>query len=123
MKAAVVKPVFSIGLDYPGQGRTYRFFQGFMRVGLCGAQLGFELAKGYFNGIEVRRVGWQKQQAGPALLYQFRQPGRFMHRQVIQHRYVAGLQGWPQHLVKVGGEDRPINRSIYRHGCYQAVAV
>ena len=35
--------------------------QGFSRSGFGFAQVGFEFAPHLFNGIEVRRVGWQEE--------------------------------------------------------------
>ena len=64
--ATMVKPVFRVGFGHPFRGLLDDRLQGVAGAGLGGAEPGFELAEGQFDGIEVGRVRRQVEQAGPA---------------------------------------------------------
>jgi hypothetical protein len=59
MVATVIEPVFCIDFGYPLGGFLDDAFQCLLGTGLCGAQPGFELAEGQFDGVEIGRVRGQ----------------------------------------------------------------
>ena len=110
--ATMVGPVFRVALRYPVSGGLNNGFQGLPGTSLGRAQSRFELAEGPCNGVKVRRIGRQIQQACPAGFDQFGQVSYFMGRQVVEYDHVAGYQRGAEHLVEVGSKDVAVDGSV-----------
>lgn len=75
-------------------------------------QEGFQLRKRLFDGIEVRTVGRQEAEPCAGPLNGGLDLGLFVHREVVEHDHVAGMQRRHEHLLDVGEETGVINRPI-----------
>jgi hypothetical protein len=75
---------------------------------LGAAQGGFELAPHLFNGIELRRVGWQEEDLGSGASDQRESRFAFMRAEVVHDDHIALAQGWAQNTAHI----RPENLSI-----------
>lgn len=89
MVTAVVKPVAGVLAANPVDGLVQGRLQGFAGAGRAGAQLGFKLAPGLFDGREVGRVGRQKQQFHAARSQPLARAAQLMHRQVVEYQHVT----------------------------------
>jgi hypothetical protein len=87
--------------------------QGLIQVGLgTGRQTaedGFELGESQLNGIEIGRVGRDKQDLAGAVANQLGDVRRFVGRQIVEEDNLARLQTWRQNIADidakgVGGE-------------------
>lgn len=119
MVATVVKPVFRVAPAYPLSSFLDDAFPGLPGSCLCSAQPGFELAEGQFDGVEIRRVRRQIQQAGTAGFDHLGQPDHFVGRQVVEHDHVAGYERGTEHLLQVGGKDVAVDGPTHGHGRLQ----
>ena len=77
--------------------------------GACCAQMGFELGEGHLDGIEVGRIGWEKQEPGTSRLQRRGGLGGLVHLQVVEDDDVACLQGGSELRLDVDVEGGPIH--------------
>jgi hypothetical protein len=75
----------------------------------------FELAERELDRIEVRTVGRKKPQVRPGLLKGHPDVGVLVHREIVEHDDIAGLERRDQDLFDVGEKTRTIDRPI-KHG-------
>lgn len=82
---------------------------------------GLELGKHHLDGVEVRAVGRQEQQARTDIADGL--PGflSLVASQIVEDDDVALCQGWDQCLLHPSGEGRPIDRAIQNQGCDDTV--
>ena len=81
----------------------------FIPEGLCGsggrlAQQGLELGEEVFDGIEVRRIGWQKEKSGTGAVDSLFYLGNLVACQVVEDDDFTGHKRRHQHLFDVGEE-------------------
>ncbi len=96
-----------------------------LRHGSCGerAQAGFELGPGFFDGIEVGRVGWQVEQGCLASLDPFAYAVDLVRAQVVHNDHVAGTQLRAQYLVEEGQKHVAVGGGLDGHGGQHAGVV
>lgn len=69
-----------------------------------------------FNGIQVRRVGWQINQIGSTPPDQGFNPGDSVRRQIVHEQNVSGLECRDHALMEVTVKHRPIDRPRQNQG-------
>ena len=91
--AGVADRVGTLGGGAGSEGRPHRGRQGGHGARRDGPQAGFEFGKDLLNGIEVRTVGGQVEQARPSGLERPAPAGHFMAGQIVQDHAVARVEG------------------------------
>jgi hypothetical protein len=110
----MLKPTKSITARHLGHRRSNGIYQCLAASRGCPAQAGFDLGERLFNGREVWRVRWEKEQGAPARLHQVTNRLALMRRQVIQDDDLARLEGRCQHLTDVCLKDEGIHAAFNR---------
>ena len=78
----------------------------------CGAQEGFELGKGHFDGVEVWTVRRQEAQARADPLNRGLHLRVFVDGEIVEHHHVAGLQGRDEDLLDIGEKRGVVERAV-----------
>ena len=86
--------------------------QGFMGSGLGTAEIPFDLAPHFFDGIEIRGIGRQKQDLSPGLGDQGQCLIVFVRGQVIHHHQISRPEGRTQHFPNIGLEHFRVSRPV-----------
>ena len=73
---------------------------------------GFELGEGHFDRVEVRIVGWQRQEPGPDIAQDFGRFWAFVAGQIVQNEHIAALQGGGKLGLDVEVEQVPVDRAV-----------
>ena len=85
--------------------RKYRLTNGFLQRFTCASpaptQMRLQFGKRFFNGGEVRRIAWQKEQLASLGLNQVLDLLAFMGRQVIHDHNLSSSQAWCQDLFDI----------------------
>ena len=89
--------------------------EGGERAGLEGAQALFHLRPTFLDGVEVRRVGRQKEKRCPGLMDSFGNTVHFMRAEVVHDHDLIGQQLRTQNLIEVGEKDVSVGRRFNRH--------
>ena len=92
--------------------------------GACGgfAEQCFELGKELFDGVQVRRVGWQIAQACTRRGDGFPDPSHLVAAEVVEDHHVPRLQGWTEEFAHRGEKDLTVHRPVGDHGRGQFMA-
>ena len=85
------------------------------------SQQGFELGEGHLDGIEVRRVGRQKEEPGAARSDDSFDCRAFVKGDVVEDDDVTRRKRWRQLSFNVDLEDLAVHWGINDPGCGQAV--
>ena len=90
-------------------------FQGEYRTGLGGSQSLFYLSPALFNGVEVRRIGWQVQQQCTGSLDLFAHALHLVRRQIVHHHHVARFQLRTKGVFEISSKDIAVGGRLDRH--------
>jgi hypothetical protein len=80
------------------------------------AQVGLELGKGQLDRVQIRTVGRQVMDLGPADGDQFADPRHLVGREVVEDDHVTRTQLRAEDLLKIGGENITIESSLDQKG-------
>ncbi len=69
---------------------TQRLYQSIAGAGFGFAQEPLDFREGFFDGVEIGRVGWQVQKFATSGLDQLPDPFSFVSRKVVHHHYLPG---------------------------------
>lgn len=76
---------------------------------------GLDLAKRLFNRIEVRGIGWQKQECTATRFNPFSGTLTLVHAQVVPDDDLAGSERGDEHLVNEDVKHHPVSGTIDQH--------
>ena len=80
-----------------------------------------ELGEELLDGIEVGAVGRQEEEMGALFPDCAARRLAFMRAEIIEDDDVARLEGWSQHLLDIGGEERAVDRPVNHAGSIDAI--
>ena len=87
------------------------------------AEAGFEFGPGFFDRVQIRRVGRQVEHGCPAGLDAFTYAVDLVCAEVVHDDHMTGTQLRAQHLVEEGQENVAVCGGLDGHGCEHAGVV
>src|SRR6266487_429912 len=100
-KPTMTKPALRILCGHSEQRLTQSFLERFTRAGPGSPQMRLQFGKRFFNGGEVGRIAWQKEQLASFGLNQLLNLLAFMSSQIIHDHDLAFSQAWRQDLFHI----------------------
>ena len=103
--AFVLRGCFEDSADAVPQGIDCSFFGGF--------EMGLQFGEEVFDGIEIRRIGWQEEQMRTPFRDRIADRHRLVAAKVIHDNGITGPEFWCETLSDIHLEDKPVHGAIH----------